>query len=199
MSDREIPRRPATLFLDTNVLYSAGCRDLLIEASLAGLCHCRWSKEVLVELDRAFRRSRPDLKPAQLSSLMAALASACPEALQEQRPAKTPALPSMVDPADAHVLRGAIRAQADVILTFNLKHFPRRLLAHHGLIAMTPDQWLVSLAKSAPSDIMAIAERCRSRLVRPPLTRAHYLASLRRSGLSLLTDFLSRHDDTRQG
>lgn len=199
MSDWETPRRPDTLFLDANVLYSAGCRDLLIEASLAGLCRCRWSREVLSELDRALRRSRPDLKPTQLRRLMAALVSACPEALLEQHPARAPVLPSMVDPADAHVLRGAIRAQAQVLLTFNLKHFSRRLLARHGLVAMTPDQWLVSLAKSAPSDIMAIAERCRSRLVRPPLTRAHYLASLRRSGLSLLTDFLSRHDDTRQG
>jgi len=197
MSDWEKPRRPDTLFLDANVLYSAGCRDLLIEASLAGLCHCRWSEEVLSELDPALRRSRPDLKPAQLYHLIAALASACPEALLEQHPARDSAWPSMVDPADAHVLRGAIRAQAQVLLTFNLKHFPRRLLVRHGLVAMTPDQWLVSLAKSAPTDIMAISERCRSRLIRPPLTRAHYLASLRRSGLALLADLVSRQDDTR--
>jgi len=197
MAEREISCRQVTLFLDTNVLYSAGCRDLLIASSIAGLCHCRWSGEVLVELESALRRTRPDLHPGQIRGLLAALASACPEALLQPRPASDLALPPMVDPADAHVLRGAIRAQAQVLLTFNLKHFPRRLLVRHGLVAMTPDQWLVSLAKSAPTDIMAISERCRSRLIRPPLTRAHYLASLRRSGLALLADLVSRQDDTR--
>jgi hypothetical protein len=31
----------AILFLDANVLYSACCRDLLLELTLAGLCRCR--------------------------------------------------------------------------------------------------------------------------------------------------------------
>lgn len=190
MAEREISRRQVTLFLDTNVLYSAGCRDLLIASSIAGLCHCRWSGEVLVELASALRRTRPDLHPGQIRGLLAALASACPEALLQPGPASDLALPPMVDPADAHVLRGAVRAQAQVILTFNLKHFPRRLLGLHGLVGMTPDHWLCSMARSAPADMLAIVERCRSRLVRPPLTRAQHLAALRRSGLTRFADFL---------
>lgn len=190
MPGRELPRPTVALFLDANVLYSACCRDLLIEASIAGLGHCHWSEEVLVELERALRRSRSDFIPAQIESLFAALASACPDALRQAHPASDLVLPRMDDPADAHVLLGATRAGAQVILTFNLRHFPRRLLADCGLIAMTPDQWLCFLAKSAPSIMTAIAERCRSRLVRPPLTRAQHLEALRRSGLPRFADFL---------
>lgn len=192
MAVRRIPRRPVALFLDANVLYSACCRDLLIEASIAGLCRCHWSEEVLVELEHALRRARPDVTPVQIGSLFAALASACPDALRQAQPASDLTFPAMDDPADAHVLLGAIKSGARVILTFNLRHFPRRLLASRGLIATTPDRWLCFLAKSAPSTMVAIAERCRSRLVRPALTRSQHLEALRRSGLPRLADFLSR-------
>jgi len=183
--------RPDTLFLDANVLYSACCRDLLIEASLAGLCHCRWTTAVLAEVRVALLRARAELKPRQLRRLFDLLGSACPEALTRRRSASAIVFPPLVDPADAHVLRGAFEAQADVILTFNLRHFPSRILGRFGLVAMTPDDWLCSLARTDPVAMVEIIERCRCRLVRPPLSRADHLKALRRSGLPRLTDYLA--------
>jgi predicted nucleic acid-binding protein len=191
MAGRSKPPRAVSLFLDANVLYSAGCRDLLIEASLEGLCRCLWSMEVLVEFKAALLRTHPDLKPSQTQRLFDLLASACPDAMQRQRSADLIALPPMDDPADAHVLLGAYAARAEMIITFNLRHFPRRLLGGFGLGAMTPDQWLCSMAKPAPAVMIEIAERCRSRLVRPPLSRADHLEALRRSGLPRFAAFLA--------
>lgn len=191
MAGRSKSPRPVSLFLDANVLYSAACRDLLIEASLEGLCRCLWSMEVLAEFKAALLRTRPDLKPAQIHRLLDLLASACPDALQRHRPADQIALPPIDDPADAHVLLGAYEARAEIILTFNLRHFPSRILGPIGLVAMSPDQWLCSMAKPAPGVMSEIAERCRIRMVRPPLSRSDHLVALRRSGLPRFAAFLS--------
>jgi predicted nucleic acid-binding protein len=191
MAGRSKSPRPVSLFLDANVLYSAGCRDLMIEASLEGLCRCLWSMQVLTEFKAALLRTRPDLKPAQIHRLLGLLASVCPDALQRHRPVDRIALPPLDDPADAHVLLGAYEARAEIIITFNLRHFPRRILGPIGLVAMSPDQWLCSMAKPAPGVMNEIAERCRSRLVRPPLSRADHFEALRRSGLPRFAAFLA--------
>jgi predicted nucleic acid-binding protein len=183
--------RPPILFLDANVLYSACCRDLLIEASLAGQCHCRWTAEILAEVRGALMRARSDLRPNQVRRLFDLLASACPEAQVRCRPAGDDHLPTMRDPADAHVVRGAWEAQADIILTFNLRHFPCRVLGPFGLVAMTPDAWLCAQAVIDSATLTEVAERCRRRLTRPHLSRTDHLEALRRSGLRRFAAFLA--------
>ena len=96
----------------------------------------------------------------------------------------------LVDPADGHVIQGAYTARADIIITFNLRHFPRRHLGPLGLTALTPDQWLLAKAKADPEGMSELAERCRRRLARPPLSKADHLKALRRSGLTQFADFL---------
>jgi predicted nucleic acid-binding protein len=182
--------RPDILFLDANVLYSACARDLLIEASLVGLCHCRWSDQVLSEVRIALHRKRPDLRPPQVDRLFQLLALACPEALNRLRPEVSLRLLPLIDPADGHVIQGAYTARADVIITFNLRHFPRRHLSPLGLKAMTPDHWLLAKAKADPEGMGELAERCRLRLARPPLSKADHLKALRRSGLTQFAVFL---------
>ena len=54
------------------------------------------------------------------------------------------------DPDDRHVLAAAIRADAEVIVTFNLKDFPAGTLASYNVEAMHPDDYLVSLFDAAP-------------------------------------------------
>lgn len=184
-------QRPSVLFLDANVLFSACCRDLLIESSLAGQCHCRWTAEVLEEVRIALMRARPDLKPGQVGRLFDLLANACPEAQAKTRHVDALTLPALRDPADLHVLHGTLETGSDVILTFNLRHFPPRVLRRVGLMAMTPDQWLCARARAAPAAMIEVADRCRSRLVRPPLSHHDHLEALRRSGLPRFAAFLA--------
>lgn len=183
--------RPDILFLDANVLYSACSRDLLIEASLVVLCHCRWSVSVLSEVRIALHRKRPDLRPPQLDRLFELLALACPNALTQLRPEVSLGLLPLIDPADGHVIQGAYTSRSDFIITFNLRHFPRRHLSPIGLKAMTPDQWLLAKAKADPVGMSALVERCRLRLTRPPISKSDHLNALRRSGLTQFADFLA--------
>lgn len=183
--------RPDILFLDANVLYSACSRDLLIEASLGGLCHCRWSDQVLSEVRIALHRKRPDLRPPQLARLFQLLALACPEALTRLRPEVSIRSLPLIDLADGHVIQGAYTAGADIIITFNLRHFPQRHLSSLGLMAMTPDQWLLAKAKADPVGMSALVERCHLRLSRPPISKSDHLNALRRSSLTQFADFLA--------
>jgi hypothetical protein len=55
---------------------------------------------------------------------------------------------------------------------------------------MTPDHWLLAKAKADPEGMGELAERCRLRLARPPLSKADHLKALRRSGLTQFAVFL---------
>lgn len=181
---------PETVFLDANVLYSACCRDLLIEANLAGLCACRWSDGVLAEVRQALRRARPDLPESALQRTFNLLSVACPDALSVSRSGRLPIRAALPDPADHHVIAAAHASGASTLLTFNLRHFPSRSLRGLPLTAQTPDDWFVRLAMNRPDELEALVERCRRRLQRPPLSRARHLAAMRASGLPHLAAHL---------
>jgi len=88
------------------------------------------------------------------------------------------------DPDDRHVVAAAIRGEADIILTANIRDFPASALAPHELGAEHPDALLVRLYRQAPSRFREALERVRSRLRNPPFSYRQHLDTLRRAGLS---------------
>ena len=181
---------PEVVFLDANVLYSACCRDLLVEADLAGLCACRWSGGVLEEVGRALRRARPDLPESVLQRSFTLLSVACPDALTVRRPGRLPARPVLPDSGDHHVVASAYASGATTLLTFNLRHFPTRSLRGLHLMALTPDDWFIRLAMARSEELKALVERCRRRLQRPPLSHSRHLEAMRAAGLPQLATLL---------
>lgn len=185
-----MPVRPDVLFLDANVLYSACCRDLLLEAALDGLCHCRWSEQVISEARTAMLRQRPELRAQQLDRLFRLMTEASPEALLKVRSMSLLRMPALVDEADGHIIRDAYCAGASVILTFNLRHFPPRIVRPMDIRAVSPDHWLVGRWDTQPERMRAVVERCRQRLRHPPLSQADHLKAIRRAGLSRFAERL---------
>ncbi len=61
------------------------------------------------------------------------------------------------DPGDLHVLASAIAGRARGIITLNLKDFPRRTLAEHGLEPRHPDSFLCALAQRDPARALHLA------------------------------------------
>jgi hypothetical protein len=49
------------------------------------------------------------------------------------------------DAKDRHVLAAAIRSQAEVIVTFNLRHIPAAALEPWGIVAIHPADYLITL------------------------------------------------------
>jgi hypothetical protein len=99
------------------------------------------------------------------------------------------------DGDDRHVLAAAIEADADMILTWNLRDFPEVVLSSHGLHAVTPDDLLAGLIDDHREEMIAVLRGARLSLKQPPLTAAGYLTTLRTQGLArtctLLESFLS--------
>lgn len=51
---------------------------------------------------------------------------------------------TLPDPDDRHVLAAAIKSEAEVIVTYNLKDFPDPLLSPHRVRAEHPDNFILS-------------------------------------------------------
>lgn len=49
------------------------------------------------------------------------------------------------DPKDRHVVAVALQSHSEVIVTFNLKHFSKDVLAPHGIRAEHPSEFLINL------------------------------------------------------
>jgi len=98
------------------------------------------------------------------------------------------------DPDDRHVLAAAIRGRADVIVTANLRDFPKNVLEQFGIEPQHPDEFIVCLLDLAPGLVAAAARDHRESLKFPAKTRGQYLHSLEAQGLiqtvAILTEYM---------
>jgi len=91
---------------------------------------------------------------------------------------------------DRHVSAAAIKANADVIVTFNLSDFPQTILDQYEVEAQHPDDFISYLLDLKPAKVAAASEICRKRLKNPPKTLEKYLEILLRQGLSVSVSML---------
>jgi hypothetical protein len=121
-----------------------------------------------------------------------ALPDACVTGYQKLIPVLT-----LPDPDDRHVLAAAIRARAQVIVTFNTRHFPDGALAEFDIAAQHPDTFLRFQIDLAPNVVrqrlLAMVESYRN----PPITPMQYVEMLEHQGLpetaAALRDLLAEH------
>ena len=150
--------------------------------ALTGLFRAKWTDEIHEEwmrgvLDKYPDRTRADVE--RIRDLMNKHAEGC---LVTDYEDLIPSL-QLPDSKDRHVLAAAIRGRADVIVTNNLKHFPRNTLAKFGIEAQHPDQFFTHLLDLDPSAVCTAAKRQRKSLQNPPKTVDEYLATLEAAGL----------------
>lgn len=171
-----------TAVYDACVLYPAPLRDFLMELALTDLFKARWTDDIHDEWMRNVLKDRPDLTLAQLTITKNRMNANVRDCLVTNYAEIIPGL-QLPDPKDRHVLAAAIRCNADVIVTFNLKDFPENYLALYGVEAQHPDEFIVHLFDLQPAVICQAAEQVRSRLKNPPKTPDEYLETLLRQGL----------------
>lgn len=176
------PLKPAIVFLNANVLYPAGLRDLLMRLTLGGLLRARWSNSVHEEWIRAVLRNHSDITRSQLEKTRNLMDKYAGESLVTEFEHRIEHL-TLPDPDDRHVLAAAIHCEASVILTRNLKDFPASALATHGLVAQAPDPFIHALFIAQPEVVLAAARQQRINLKNPPKTVVEYLGSLEQQGL----------------
>ncbi len=134
--------------------------DSPIRLNLAkvGLFQVRWSPDVLDEMERnmANRAKARDPKAAAKGARWARseMERAFPDALVDPQ-AYTPLIEVVRNDAkDRHVLAAAIVARANVIITFNTKHFPQEACSPYGVEVLDPDRFLVHQLGLAPELVL---------------------------------------------
>jgi hypothetical protein len=90
---------------------------------------------------------------------------------------------TLPDITDRHVLASAIKCNADMIVTFNLKDFPAQSLEPYGIEAMHPDDFINLQLGLAPHIVAGAAKNHRESLKNPPKSVEDYLLALERQGL----------------
>jgi predicted nucleic acid-binding protein len=171
-----------TAFYDANVLYPAELRNLLMHLALTGLFRAKWSADVHEEWITALLAKRPDLTREKLARTRELMNRHAVDALVTGYEELIPGL-QLPDPNDQHVLAAAIRGEADVIVTMNLRDFPADLVGAFGIEARHPDEFVLRLFDLSPGAVLAAAESHRQSLKNPAMTMGEYLETLERQGL----------------
>lgn len=131
------------VLVDACVLVQAAVRDTLLRLFERRLFLARWTDEILEETVRTLQ-NKLGLTQEQTAHLVDELRTYFPDAWVE--PGYRELIPVMKnDEQDRHVLAAAVKASCEVIITYNLKHFPDDALKPHGIMAKHPDEFLVDL------------------------------------------------------
>jgi predicted nucleic acid-binding protein len=167
-----------TALFDACVLYPAPLRDLLMWLALTDLFNAKWTDEIHDEWIRNVLADRPDIKPEQLERTRLLMNTRIGDCLvtgyEDLIEGQT-----LPDPDDRHVLAAAIRAGADVIVTFNLADFPSDVLSPFNIEARHPDDFVLALIDLDEETVYAAVERQRARLKNPPKSVDDHLETLR--------------------
>lgn len=128
-----------TCVLDTNVIYPIDIRDLLFWFASYDLFTPKWSKHIFIEWESVMRRK--NVPQIEIEKRIAKAQLAFPDALVENYESLVDSL-SLPDEKDRHVLAAAIKTNANMIVTNNIKDFPRDYLATFGLTAKNVDDFI---------------------------------------------------------
>lgn len=173
-----------TVVLDACVLYPAPVRDLLLSLANEGLFTPKWIKIIQDEWVKNLLIKRKDLNKKQLDQTIWAMNVAFPDSNVEHFEELIPGL-MLPDKDDLHVLACAIRCNADLITTFNLKDFPDDYIKKYNIEIQSPDE-LISNLIDLNNDIACKAFRkMLKRLKNPPKSKAEVIETLSRCALKI--------------
>lgn len=131
-----------TVVLDTNVIYPVIVRDLLFWFAHYEMYTPKWSRHIFDEWREVMERKgvppEESVKRVQKANL------AFPDALVQQYEGLIESL-NLPDQKDCHVLAAAIKANAHLIVSNNIRHFPEEVLGNFGIKVKTADDFLTDL------------------------------------------------------
>ncbi len=166
---------------DACVLYPAPLRDILMRLALTDLFQAHWTDQIHEEWINALLRSGKYQREVleKVKTLMDS----------HVKDAKVTGYEDLIemiqlpDIDDRHVLAAAIRCNADAIITFNLKDFPKKTLDNYAIEAIHPDDFICYQLDLSPSLVCNAIKRQRAALKNPEKTREQFLAILQKQQL----------------
>jgi predicted nucleic acid-binding protein len=186
-----LPAAVQIVLADANVLYSRVLRDYLLYAAEQEIVNVNWSQEILDEVTSHLVGNIPGFTDESARVLVAALTDTFPDALVEPAEADYALLADVAlpDEDDRHVIAAALAADAQVVCTSNVKHFPLAVMAGLGLVAMTPDELFTQLAYSHLPQMIAAHRAAIANFARA--TDESTITALRRAGAPKTADLMA--------
>ncbi len=142
------------IILDACVLANAGVCDLYLRLAEAPRLYLpRWSAKILDEVKRTQITKLKRPYPEELADYWREeVTAAFPEAIIEGFEHILPVLKN--SEKDRHVLAAAIQGGVSVIITFNLKDFPEATLQPWKVVAVHPQDYLLTLYSMNPGVVL---------------------------------------------
>ena len=173
--------------LDTNVIYPIWVRDLLLWFAHHDLYTPKWSKHIFDEWFEVMIRN--GMSKDEALKRTSIVNDAFPDALVENYEPLIETL-TLPDPRDRHVLAAAIRANANLIVTSNLKHFPKEYISGFGLSAKDADDFFTDIIDlNHEASIKAFRDLVMNKK-NPPLDDYQILDVFRKNGLENTADYI---------
>jgi predicted nucleic acid-binding protein len=176
-----------TCVLDTCVIYPIDIRDLLLWFAHYDLYRPKWSKTIFDELQQVMIEKGMPIEKAKKQ--IERINNAFPDAMVNNYEELITTL-SLPDEKDCHVLAAAIKSDANLIVTNNLKDFHNDYLSKFGLSAKNADDFIadtIDLNTEAAKEafMTMVANR-----TNPSLDEYQVLEILRNRGLANSADYL---------
>jgi predicted nucleic acid-binding protein len=163
--------------IDSCALYPFSLRDTLLRFAELELYDVYWSDRILDEMVRHLI-DEAGASPEQALHLREQMNRAFDGALVPERKI------AKLEPAmgnhekDRHVLAAAVAIGAEVVITFNTRHFAPEDCSDWGVEALEPDEFLLILFNMNRVGAKRIIEQQAADLDSPPITVEQLLASL---------------------
>jgi predicted nucleic acid-binding protein len=176
-------------FLDTCVLYPAYLCDTLLRLAEASAYRPLWSSGVLCELRRNLvERGIP---PERVDRRISHMARSFPDALVTGYESLIDRMTN--DPKDRHILAAAVRANAEVLVTFNIDDFSEPALKPYDVTTIHPDEFLLDQLDLYPGVTVEVLRQQAAAYRRVPNTLPELLVLLERTGVPRFAAEVRRH------
>jgi predicted nucleic acid-binding protein len=163
---------------------SAPIRDLILSLAEEDLLKPLWSATIQEEWKRNLLSNRPDINPEKLERTTELMNQVFPDAQVEDYHKWIDQI-STKDPNDRHVVAAAIQADADYIVTINLKDFRNIVVPAGEFEVIHPDDFIKRLISKNPKAVFRSFEKMALRLKNPPQSKTDVLETLSNCGLVL--------------
>ncbi|AOX64931.1 putative toxin-antitoxin system toxin component, PIN family [Curtobacterium sp. BH-2-1-1] len=177
------------VFFDACAIYGITLSDVLLRLADEGAFRPLWSEEVLDEVRR--NAVAGGISAEGIDRRLDMMRTYFPDALVTGHGDLIDGL--SCDPKDRHVLAAAIRAKADVLVTFNVRDFPAGSLEGFDVEVVHPDAFLLDQLDLFPGMITRVLRELSEDYVAPPQSVDDVLGTLRRAGVPRFTDEVRRY------
>jgi predicted nucleic acid-binding protein len=174
---------------DTNVLFGFHLNDVILGMAERGLFRPLWSEEILAELSGNLIEQ--GLPKANAERRINAMRRVFPDATVRGYEDLTGNMTN--DPKDRHVLAAGIRANCEVLVTFNLKDFPEDSVAAYDIEIVHPDKFLLDQLDLYPGPTVGVLRQLIADYSNPTLQMEDLLVRLADAGVPEFASAVRRY------